>query len=76
MSYGLLASTDFYKILVFSPRSFDYRHTDEDHFRNASSTLNYISIFVLLVYHKHNLRELNIEQNEKMGIHHADVTNV
>jgi hypothetical protein len=76
MSYGLLASADFYKIRVFSPRSFDYRHTDEDHFRNASSSLNYTSIFVLLVYHKHNLRELNIEQNEKMGIYHADVTNM
>jgi hypothetical protein len=76
MSYGLLASTDFYKILVFSPRSFVYRNTDEDHFRNASCVLNYISIFLLLLYRKHNLRELTIEQNEKMGIHHADVTNV
>ena len=64
------------KYLFFSPRSFVYKNTDEDHFRNASCSLNYISIFLLLVYHKHNLRELNIEQNEKMGIHHANVTNV
>ena len=66
----------FMKYLFFSSRSFVYRNTDENHFRNASGVLNYISICVLLLYHKHNLRELNIEQNEKMGIHHADVTNV